>query len=524
MKSTSGGAKRTAASTTRGKAARRAVRRAQVRAAAAGWSRLSVQATGTGTVAHAGVVLPRLLGDRVGLTAGLPRALARPGFLPGRDRGRALVDAVAAMACGATCLTDIEAMTSQEELFGAGGGASDSTLLRILNEYGDGLGPDGLPRPRLAAELARARGAAWSAIVDRHGMLPAVKVAGRDLTRRHLASDGTATHTPVTVIRVDAMLIEADSAKENAAGNYKGGYGFHPMSSSCSNVGDYLATMNRPGNAGSFTASDQVAVIDHGLAQIPAAWRRDVLVTIDGAGASHEIVDHLTGLNTAREHGKRGRRVEYSIKWPMDARTRAGIGALRESDWSEALRADGQVDPHAAVAELTGLLREGPDGDRLDTWPTDMRILARRVPRAPGEQAPLGEDATWRYGAFATNTAGGQVQFLDARHRTQAHIEDNNKDLKACGGANLPSKDYKRNSAWLQLAALAVSLLAWLRHAALDGDLAKASPKTLRYRLFAVPARLVAHARRRVLKLSETWPWAADLATAWTRLHALHPA
>jgi hypothetical protein len=83
------------------------------------------------------------------------------------------------------------------------------------------------------------------------------------------------------------------------------------------------------------------------------------------------------------------------------------------------------------------------------------------------------------------------AQFLDARHRTQAHVEDDNKDLKACGGANLPSKDYQRNSAWLQLAALAVTLLAWLRHSTLDGDLSKASPKTLRYRLFAVPARLV---------------------------------
>ncbi|MGH8571453.1 MAG: IS1380 family transposase [Gammaproteobacteria bacterium] len=483
-----------------------------------------MQTAATGTVAHAGVVLPRLLGDRVGLTHGLSAALARPGFLPGRDRGRALVDAVAAMACGASCLSDIEAMTGQAELFGAGGGASDSTLLRILTEYGERLGPDGLPGARLARELAGARAVAWAVIVDRHGDLPAVKVAGTDLNRRRVAADGAVTFTPITVLRIDAMLIEADSAKEKAAGNYKGGFGFHPMSSTCSNVGDYLATMNRPGNAGSFTAIDQVAVLDHGLAQIPARWRTDVLVTIDGAGASHEIIDHLHALNTAREHGKRGRRVEYSIKWPMDARTRAGIESLRENDWTDALTAEGKIDPHAQVAEVTGLLREGPGGDRLDKWPTDMRVLARRVERAPGEQAPLDEDPTWRYGAWVTNTVGGQTQFLDARHRTQAHIEDNNKDLKACGGANLPSKDYTRNSAWLQLAALAVTLLAWLRHAALDGELAKAAPKTLRYRLFAVPARLITHARRRVLKVAETWPWATDLTTAWDRLQALHPA
>ena len=78
------------------------------------WSQgLKVQVGGAGTVAHAGIVLPRLVADRVGLSTGLSAALARVGFIPGRDRGRALSDAVACLAAGATCLSDIEAMTSQ---------------------------------------------------------------------------------------------------------------------------------------------------------------------------------------------------------------------------------------------------------------------------------------------------------------------------------------------------------------------------------------------------------------------------
>ena len=116
-----------------------------------------------------------------------------------------------------------------------------------------------------------------------------------------------------------------------------------------------------------------------------------------------------------------------------------------------------------------------------------------------------------------------QVQFLDARHRTQAHVEDRMKQFKACGARNLPSIDYGRNTAWLQLAALATSLTAWLRHLALDGDLAKASTKTLRFRLLSAPARLVTHARRRILKIPPGWKWSGDLATAWDHLQALHP-
>ncbi|MDQ3886543.1 MAG: hypothetical protein M3308_05930 [Actinomycetota bacterium] len=49
-----------------------------------------------GTVAQAGVVLPRLLADRLGLTTGLAEVVARAGFVPVRHRGRARVDATGA--------------------------------------------------------------------------------------------------------------------------------------------------------------------------------------------------------------------------------------------------------------------------------------------------------------------------------------------------------------------------------------------------------------------------------------------
>ncbi|MGH3779468.1 MAG: transposase [Pseudonocardiaceae bacterium] len=64
------------------------------------------------------------------------------------------------------------------------------------------------------------------------------------------------------------------------------------------------------------------------------------------------------------------------------------------------------------------------------------------------------------------------------------------KQIKACGARNLPSLDYHRNAAWLQLAALAVTLTAWLRHLALDNNLATATTKTLRFRVPSAPARL----------------------------------
>jgi len=220
-------------------------------------------------VAHAGVVLPRLLADRLGLTTAFRVVLARAGFVPGRDRGRAVTDIVAALAAGASCLSDVEAMTAQSELFGSCGGASDTTVLRVLGEYVDRLGEDGLPGRRLAEATAKVRVRAWEQIVARHGHLPAVKVAGKELTRPS-DSQGEGGAVPVLVIRLDATVIAAASAKEGAEPNFKG-FGFHPLTAWCSNTGENLAVMNRVGSAGSFTAADHVAVLDAGWPRSPPA-------------------------------------------------------------------------------------------------------------------------------------------------------------------------------------------------------------------------------------------------------------
>jgi hypothetical protein len=120
------------------------------------WSnRLRVGVGGPGRVAHAGVVLPRLLADRLGLTEGFAEVVAGVGFIPLRHRGRLLVDTACALAAGATALTEVEALTRQEEFYGPGGAASDTTVLRGLEELADRLGGNGLPGRRLSRAMAK---------------------------------------------------------------------------------------------------------------------------------------------------------------------------------------------------------------------------------------------------------------------------------------------------------------------------------------------------------------------------------
>lgn len=77
------------------------------------------------------------------------------------------------------------------------------------------------------------------------------------------------------------------------------------------------------------------------------------------------------------------------------------------------------------------------------------------------------------------------------------------------------------NQAWVYLVLIAHDLITWSQTLLLDGQLAKAEPKRLRYRMLHTAARLAFHGRRAQLKLQATWPWANELAAAFARLEAL---
>jgi DDE family transposase len=72
---------------------------------------------------------------------------------------------------------------------------------------------------------------------------------------------------------------------------------------------------------------------------------------------------------------------------------------------------------------------------------------------------------------------------------------------------------------------IACILLSWLKLLALDGDLARAEPKTLRYRVLHAAARLVRGGRRGTLKIAANWSWSEEITTAWQHIQAIpHPS
>jgi len=314
------------------------------------------------------------------------------------------------------------------------------------------------------------------------------------------------------VLDVDATIVVTHSEKELASPTFKRTFGYHPIGVWCDNTGEFLAAALRTGRAGSNTAADHIQVLGEAITQVPMPYRRNLLIRCDGAGASHQLLDWLHAQGQVR-----GRSLDYSVGFTIGENVRHAITELPVGSWSPALKADGQVREGGEVAEITGLLN-------LDGWPTGMRVILRRERPHPGAQLSLFEAHDgWRYQAFATNTGSGTLQFLEARHRAHARVEDRIRHAKDSGLGRFPSREFGINQTWLQLTMIAADLVAWLKMLALDGDLAKAEPKALRYRLLHVPARLVYGARRRRLRLPKTWPWVEQLVAAFARIAAIPP-
>jgi Transposase DDE domain group 1 len=193
---------------------------------------------------------------------------------------------------------------------------------------------------------------------------------------------------------------------------------------------------------------------------------------------------------------------------------REAILAQPEHAWTPAVQPDGQVRAGAEVVELTGWVD-------LHTWPPGTRAICRREDAHPGAQLRFTDHDGHRFQVFLTDQPDADLVALELRHRQRARVEDRIRAAKATGLRNLPFDLLRRNAVWLELVLAAQDLTCWAQALLLAGGLAVAEPKTLRYRLWHVAARVVRHARRLILRLQASWPWAAELAGAFARLRAL---
>ena len=445
--------------------------------------KLVVTTDGKGQVSHAGTALLAGVADRVGLTRALQEAMA-----PTRQRrsahdpGVVLRDLAVMLADGGGCLADLTTLRDQPDLFG--NVPSDATAFRVIDSIDD----ECLERLRGAVAVARAR--AWKL-----GARPARRGAKRKRGKREL-----------TVLDIDATLTTSHSDKEGAAGNFKRGFGHHPLLCYLDPTGEGLSGELRPGNAGSNTAADHIAVLDLALGQLDQeALDGEILVRADGAGSTHELTVYC------REAAMR-----FSVGFDLTEDVREAIAEVPESAWERAIRPDGSEREHSQVSEITARVD-------LSAWPEGSRLIARRTKLREGDQQSFADHEGYRLAVFLTDQQDDDVPVLDLRHRGHARIEDRIREAKDCGLANLPFQSLQHNRIWLWLVMLAQDLAAWAGQLCLKDEARAWELKRLRYRLLHQSARISRHARQVVMRLARSWPWSGQLAAAFARLQALPP-
>jgi hypothetical protein len=451
---------------------------------------LTVDTAGTGVVSQAGATLLVETVRKTGLDRTLSTAMGRwraPTAV--HDPGKILCDLAIAVALGGDCLADIATVRAEPGVFGLV--ASDPTVSRLI----DTLAKDeDRSLAAVAAARARARAAAWA-------------LAGEHAPDHDIDADD-----PLTV-DLDATLLDSHSEKQNAAPTFKKGFGFHPLCSfvdhGARGTGEPLAIMLRPGNAGSNTAADHIAVAREALRQLPFTAKggrvgRKVPIRADAGGGTHGFVDWL-----------HARKLGYSLGFTLPDDAVGRLALIPDRARTPAYDDEGVQRDGAWVAEATGVLE-------LSGWPKGMRVLVRKERPHPGAQLRFTDADGLRLTAFATNTGRGQLADLELRHRRRARAEDRIRAAKATGLTNLPLHGFAQNRVWIAIVALALELTAWTQMLALTHHEARRwEPKRLRLRLFSVAGRIARHARQIHLRLSAHAPWTELVLTAHRRLHGL---
>ena len=367
----------------------------------------------------------------------------------GHDMGRVVRDLAVMLADGGDCLSDLGALGDQAALFGPV--FSDATAFRVIDRIASD--PGGLERLRSAHASARAR--VWE-------IIGAPELVEIDL---------------------DATLIGAHSEKEGAAGNFKGGYGFHPMLAYADETGEALAGELRPGNAGANTAADQIKVAEHAIAQIPEEHIESIriLLRADSAGQSHELLDWC-----------REARIRYSVGYELNDSVRTqilkladgGLG-LRRSIRTATPRTNGQVAEITSHLDLAGW-PEGSQGDRAPRARAPRRAAhlhrPRRAPLPGDPDRPARRDPRRARAPSPRPARTSRITSETTKTPARATCPSNSSSTTAHLAPGRPDRPRPHH--------LDERLL-------LTGKLARCEPKRLRYRILHVAGRFAFDAAHR---------------------------
>ena len=410
-------------------------------------------------VANAGVLLPALLADRLGIE-GLVEETVDLGDCEGAaNPGRKVMSLVSAMCLGADCIDDCDVLRSGQTRAVLGHAvAAPSTLGTFLRAFTFGH------VRQLDRVLAETLSRAWAA--------------------------GAGPGDDQLVVDVDSFVGEVYGYDKQGAGyGYTHKRGYHPIVATRAETGEVLHIRARKGSAN--TSRGALRFVEELIPRVARAGSTGPkLLRADSGFWNHKIMARLQTTGWT-----------YSIGVRQQPHVKAAIAAIPEQDWES--------------------LQDYPEGGEAQIAQTMLgrqRLIVRRT-RLVGGQAELWPD--WRHHAFLTNRTDPLEQ-VEAEHRQHAVVELAIRDLKDQALAHFPSGRFLANAAWTVISALAHNLLRWTTLIGLP-DTVIPTARTVRRRLLTVPGRLTRTARTVTLRMPARWPWETQFLTTLERLRALPP-
>ncbi len=408
-------------------------------------------------VANAGVLLPAVLADRLGIE-GLVQETVDLGERDGAAHpGRKVMTLVSAMALGADCIDDCGVLRSGQTQAVLGHVvAAPSTLGTFLRAFTFGHVRQ---RDKVLAEcLCRA----WAA--------------------------GAGPGDDRLVVDVDSFVGEVYGREKQGTGyGYTHKLGYHPILATRAGTGEVLHVRARKGSAN--TSRGALRFVEELIPRVARAGATgSKLLRADSGFWNNKLMARLERAGWT-----------YSIGVRQRKHINAAIAVIPEQDWQT----------------LEGY-PEGGEAQIAQTMLGHHRLIVRRT-RLVGPQAELWPD--WRHFAFLTNRTD-PLELVESEHRQHAVVELAIRDLKDQALAHFPSGKFLANAAWTVIAALAHNLLRWTTLIGLP-DTVIPTARTLRRRLLTVPGRITRTARQVTLRMPARWPWATQFLTALEHLSAV---
>jgi len=363
-------------------------------------------------------------------------------------------------------------------------------------------GGEGLEDTRLLREDAGLQGWLWEALPApnsqgdflRRFMPMTLARLGRvnaRQVRRLLARSG---HGRLT-LDVDSSLIEAD--KKEAQRTYEGFDGYNPVLAWLDEPSLFLSGVFRPGN--SSPQSHLKSLLGQCRRLLPQGTK--LRVRSDSAGYRIDVMSYCL------KHD-----IEFSITADLDAAVREAIDEIPDGKWQLVVRGE-ETFLLAETIHVTG----GSTG--TDPLPALRLVVTKKL----SGQLELFKDPI-KHRAIIANLPDGMsaLEVLD-HHNDRGRMEKALGELKEGFGLDrLPCGQMMANAAYLQVCLLAYNLVQAFKNCALPESWRKFEIKNLRFRLLGRAAKLVRHAGRTILKLSQGYAHFEVFEQA--RWAVLHPA